>query len=232
MYRADGSTRPKPYILKRLLVIDGLSPEEVIGLRFLDAKDSSTINKKRYLAYNLGSWLKIEIEDIHDDLSSVAPIVAEVSPSLYLDMQTHCTALQVPLVQLSLLESMLDAATIKGRRVTTGHEASDGKLCAATAVISGKRTPPCFSCYLSCPFILHECEEEIRRELTNMIEETFDVDKLDFEVAYFRQGFTAVLMALGIQGKDKDNNLLLQHDARAYMVVCNMKWSKNLGRPA
>ena len=65
-----------------------------------------------------------------------------------------------------------------------------------------------------------------------MIEETFDVDKLDFEVAYFRQGFTAVLMALGIQGKDKDNNLLLQHDARAYMVVCNMKWSKNLGRPA
>ena len=63
VYRADGSARPKPYILDRLLEIDGLTAEEAVGLPFKDAKGNSTIYKKKDLAYDLGSWLKIEIED-------------------------------------------------------------------------------------------------------------------------------------------------------------------------
>ena len=57
MYKADGSARPKPYILERLLAMDGLTPEEVIGLRFLDAEGGSAIYKKKDLAYR-GDFLQ------------------------------------------------------------------------------------------------------------------------------------------------------------------------------
>ena len=49
VYRADGSARPKQYILDRFLAIDGLTAEEAVGLPFMDAKGSSSIYKKKGL---------------------------------------------------------------------------------------------------------------------------------------------------------------------------------------
>ena len=59
----------------------------------------------------------------------------------------------------------------------------------------------------------------MRRGLTDVNEKTFDIDKFDFETAYFRQGFTAAMLALGVRGEDADNNLSLQHNARVHCPV-------------
>ena len=110
VYRADGSARPKPYILDRLLEIDGLTAEEAVGLPFKDAKGNSTIYKKKDLAYDMGSWLKIEIEDT-DTISDAR----ETSTSLFAHTTAHCAALQVLLAEPTLLQGILDAATENSR---------------------------------------------------------------------------------------------------------------------
>ena len=196
----------------------------VEALERSDAKGNSTNYKKRDLAYDLGSWLKIEIEDT-DTISEAR----ETSNSLFNHTTAHCAALEVLLAQPSLLEGMLDAATKDDRTAAEeGLEAScttEGATSGANIHASmGKRVSPRWS-FMAWN---HGWQTEMRRGLTDANEQTFDISKFNFEEAYFRQGFTAAMLALGVRGEGEYNDLSLRYDARAFMAMHRQPPSQEL----
>ena len=127
---------------------------------------------------------------------------------------------------------MLDTVTDESRLVANCHEASNGTKCATTAVrtdvaTDDRRAPHRLS-YIAWNLAW---KDEMRCGLTNVNEKTFDIEKFDFEGSYFRQGFTAAMLALGVRAEDEYDDLSLWYDARAFMVMRDVKWSKYLNGP-